>query len=207
MRLADPLVWADAGSRGQLIEHLAGCGDCRDALSALDALHTVRAAPVPQPHRDAIDRIIETATAGRRAGILRPNGFWAGAAAGAAAAGLVAALWLTLTGPGERPDVYIPQVAIASHQPGYVNIGIESAVALRRAEIHVALRGAIDLEGFEGQRDIRWTTDLEPGINELTLPVLTNGQGGGQLIVEVYHGDKLKTFTVDVHALSSGDAA
>ena len=206
MQLSDPLVWADAGSRGQLIGHLAACGDCRDALAALDALHAIRTTPVPQPSTKAITRIIETGTAGSRIAAFRPYGFWTGAAAGAAAAGVVAALLLTVTEPGGRPDAFVPQVAIASYRPGLVNIGIESAVALAGAEIHVVLRGAIELEGFEGQRDIRWTTDLERGINELSLPVLANGLGGGQLIVEVYHGDKLKSFTVDVRALGD-DAA
>lgn len=206
MQLADPMVWADAGQRSQLIEHLAGCGDCRDALTALDVLHAVRESPVPQPGRKAISRIIEATTAERRIGTFRPYGFWAGAASGIAAAAVVAALLLTWTAPGDRPETFVPQVAIAAHRPGVVNIGIESAEALAGVEIHVALRGAIDLEGFEGQRDIRWTTDLERGINELALPVLARGQGGGQLVVEVYHGDKLKSFTVDVRALED-DAA
>jgi hypothetical protein len=207
MLLAESQIWMDFAKRSEVIEHLADCGNCRNALTALDALHAVRELPVPQPGNAAITSVIEAAVAEQRTSPIRPAGFWTGLAAGAAAVSTIALLWLTLIGPRDQPAAVIPEVAMALHDPGLVSIGIESAEALSGAEIHVSLRGAIDLQGFEGQRDVRWATDLERGINELSLPVVAIGPGGGRLIVEVYHGDKLKAFAVDVRALRGDDAA
>lgn len=207
MLLAEPQVWTDSAKRSEVIDHLANCGDCRDALTALDALHAVREVPVPQPDDAAIARVIEAATADRRTRPIHATGFWTGVAAGAVAASVVAITWLVLVVPGAQPGSGVPEVSMTLHHPSSVSIAIESAEALSGAEIHVSLRGAIDLQGFEGQRDIRWATDLERGVNELSLPVVAIGPGGGQLIVEVYHGDKLKTFAVDVRALRGDDAA
>jgi hypothetical protein len=205
--LGDPRVWTDTEKRGQVVEHLAVCADCRDALTALDALHAIREVPVPQPASDAISRIVRAAMAEERARPIGHAGFWTGLAAGATAAGIIAAFLLPLIAPSEQAEALVPQVTLAVNQPGPVSIGIESDTALQGVEIHVSLRGAIDLEGFDGQRDIRWATDLERGMNELTLPVVALGQGGGQLIVEVYHGDRYKTFLVDVRAQGDDDAA
>jgi hypothetical protein len=205
--LGGPLAWTDAEQRAQLIEHLLVCADCRDVLTALDALHAVREVPVRPPTSGAIARAMHAAMAEERARPIGLTGFWTGLTVGATAAGIIAVFSLTLFAPVNPPEALIPQVTMALHQPGRVSIGIESDQALQGAEIHVSLRGAIDLEGYEGQRDIRWATDLERGMNELTLPVVALSQGGGQLIVEVYHGDKNKTFLVDVRAQGSDDAA
>jgi hypothetical protein len=205
--LGDSLVWADAKNRVQVIEHLAICADCRDALAALDALHEVREVPVPPPTSGAIARVMHAVMAEERVRPIGLAGFWTGLTVGATAAVIIAALSLALVAPADAPEALIPQVTMALNQPAPVSIGIESDQALQGVEIHVSLRGAIDLQGFEGQRDIRWATDLERGMNELTLPVVALGQGGGQLIVEVYHSDKYKTFLVDVHARAGNDAA
>jgi hypothetical protein len=207
VQLSGPLAWTNAEQRAQLIEHLSVCADCRDVLTALDALHAVREIPVPPPTRGAISRLMHAAMAEEGARPIGLTGFWTGLTVGATTAGIIALLSLALFAPGNPPEALIPQVTMALHQPGRVSIGIESDEALQGVEIHVSLRGAIDLEGYEGQRDIRWATDLERGMNELTLPVVALGQGGGQLIVEVYHGDRYKTFLVDILAQDSEDAA
>jgi hypothetical protein len=62
----------------------------------------------------------------------------------------------------------------------------------------VVLRGAIGLRGFDGQRELSWSTSLDRGANQLTLPVVAYGPGGGQLMVEVLSGSRRKTFLVDV---------
>jgi hypothetical protein len=198
--LGDSCAWTDPGKRRLVIEHLAACEECRAALTAVDALHELRKARFPQPSADAIARTVRAAMSNGRASYPGFRGFWAGLAVGAAAAGIVAIAWLTMTVPQDQPEATVPEVRMALHQMQRVSIAIESPEALSAASIHVSLRGAIDIEGFEGLRDIRWTTDLERGINELTLPVVALAQGGGQLIVEVHHGDRRKTFLVDVHA-------
>jgi hypothetical protein len=45
---------------------------------------------------------------------------------------------------------------------------------------------------------LSWSTSLDRGANQLTLPVVAYGPGGGQLMVEVLSGSRRKTFLVDV---------
>jgi hypothetical protein len=85
-----------------------------------------------------------------------------------------------------------------------VNVAVESPEALAGAQIHVTLSGAIGLRGFDGQRELRWTADLDRGVNQLTLPVVALGASGGQVLVEVTHGDRRRTFVIDVRALGVG---
>ena len=49
-----------------------------------------------------------------------------------------------------------------------------------------------------------WSTDLDRGINQLTLPVVAIDATGGQVLVEVTHGDKRRTFVLDVRAAAAG---
>jgi hypothetical protein len=49
-----------------------------------------------------------------------------------------------------------------------------------------------------GQRELRWSTDLDRGINQLTLPVVALDATGGQVLVEVTHGQQRRTFVLDV---------
>jgi hypothetical protein len=43
-------------------------------------------------------------------------------------------------------------------------------------------------------------TDLDRGVNQLTLPVVVVDASGGQVLVELTHGDKRRTFVLDVRA-------
>jgi hypothetical protein len=47
---------------------------------------------------------------------------------------------------------------------------------------------------------LRWSTDLDRGINQLTLPVVALDASGGQVLVEVTHGRQRRTFVLDVRA-------
>ena len=70
--------------------------------------------------------------------------------------------------------------------------------------MRVELRGAVALDGYAGQRELRWMTNLDRGINQLTLPVVALDATGGQVLVEVTHGDKRRTFILDVRAGAVG---
>lgn len=187
-------------------EHLAACEDCRNALRAVEALHAEREAPVPEPRAGAWARVLRAASAAPPATVRPARGFWTGLAVGAAAAAAAVAVLSALDLPGDT-GAAAPSVTLALHRPQEVSIGIDSAAPLTGVEIHVALHGAIDLRGFEGQRDLHWITDLDSGVNELTLPVVATGPSGGQLVVEVHHGGERRRFRVDVRATASDDAA
>ena len=185
------------GSRA-VLEHLEGCPGCRDAMRAVSRLRAEREVPVPGPRRGALRRALRAATAEARG---KRADFWRGLATGGAAAAGLAVLSAMLLLPASPPTPpAAPEVTMALNTPRDVSIAIQAPAPLEDVEIRVTLRGAVDLRGFEGQRDIRWITDLEEGVNSLTLPVVATGEQGGQVQVVVHHGAKHKTFLVDVHA-------
>ena len=95
-------------------------------------------------------------------------------------------------------QIATPTLPLTLNEPQTVNISLNSPEALVDAEIHVILSGAVSLDGYLGQRELQWRTNLDSGINQLTLPVVATGAEGGQVLVEVIHGGKRRTFLVDV---------
>lgn len=182
-------------------EHLLSCAECRLAALALVALVAERRTQVPAPDRHSFERAMSRATQRPVALAARRRGFWLGAAVGGAiAAGLAVAvitLWLqssALQAPAN------PEVTLALNEVRDVSVSIDSPEMLSGAEIRVVLTGAIGLQGFDEQRELRWVADLDRGLNQLTLPLVARGASGGQVTVEVQHGDKLRTFVLDVHS-------
>jgi hypothetical protein len=189
----------DGAERRRVMLHLATCENCRHAFRGLAYVRAERHRPVPDPSPGAADRALEDATrpqSGRRGS---PTSFWSGLATGAVAAGIGAVAAMLILADRRVDDGAPPEVAIALHEPRDVSIAIDSPEQLPDAVIHVSLRGAVDLLGFEGQRDVRWTTDLAQGVNELKLPVVATGTEGGQVRIVVQHGNRQKSFLIDVH--------
>ncbi len=190
---------AAAQPRALANEHLLTCAECRLAALALVALEAERRAQVPAPDRHSFERAMRRAVQRPVAAAARRRGFWLGAAVGGAmAAGLAVAvttLWLqssTLQAPAN------PGVTLALNEVRDVSVSIDSPEMLSGAEIRVVLTGAVGLQGFDEQRELRWVADLDRGLNQLTLPLIARGASGGQVTVEVQHGDKLRTFVLDI---------
>lgn len=187
------------------MDHVADCEDCLAALRAIDTLRALRDEPT-EPVGDAvIQRAVDRALAMRPVERYR-RGFWTGMASGAAMAAAVGALavglWFFGSG-GEAPNA-VPQVRVALNERSDVTVALESPEPLINAEVHVELRGAVELAGYAGQRELRWSTDLDRGINQLTLPVVAIDASGGQVLVEVTHGQKRRAFVLDVRAAAPG---
>jgi hypothetical protein len=183
------------------MDHVADCGDCQAALRAIDALRALREEPMPIAGDAVIQRAVDRGLAIDPAQRYR-RGFWTGLGSGAALAATIAAvavgIWLFRTG-AEAP-VGGPEVRVALNQRSDVTVALESPEPLADAEVRVELRGAVELEGYAGQRELKWSTNLDRGINQLTLPVVAIDASGGQVLVEVAHGDKRRTFVLDVRA-------
>jgi anti-sigma factor RsiW len=192
------------GDRRAATSHAASCDDCQSALRALDALRALRDAPVPIVAEDAIERAIDRALTSTAPGWRR--GFWSGLASGAAAAAAVTALAIGIWAlrSGGESSVAVPEVRLSLNRPSDVTVTLDSPEPLVNAEVRVELRGAVALEGYAGQRELKWSTNLDRGINQLTLPVVAIDATGGQVLVEVTHGDKRRTFVLDVRAAAAG---
>jgi hypothetical protein len=193
-----------AGDLRAAMRHAAACDDCQAALRAVDAMRTLRIAPVPTVDEGAIERAIDRALRSPAPGYRR--GFWSGLASGVAAAATIAALAVGIWSfrSGGEPSVALPEVRLALNQRSDVTVTLEAPEPLVNAEVRVELRGAVALDGYAGQRELRWSTDLDRGINELRLPVVAIDATGGQVLVEVTHGDKRRTFVLDVRAVARG---
>jgi hypothetical protein len=182
------------------MDHAADCADCQAALRALEVMRTLRDEPVPIVADGVIEHAVEHALATSPAQRYR-RGFWTGLASGAALAATLAALvvggWLW---DRDVAPVAVPEVRAALNQRSDVTVAVESPEPLANAEVRVELRGGVELAGYAGQRELRWSTDLDRGVNQLTLPVVAIDAGGGQVLVEVTHGQKRRTFVLDVRA-------
>ncbi|HEX7068264.1 MAG TPA: hypothetical protein VF295_08705 [Candidatus Limnocylindria bacterium] len=210
--LIDGCGAGNAAARREAMEHLVECESCRDAQLAAGMLRAERGRPIPPPPPGALERAIAAATRAARPVPPPParaplrNGFWAGLAVGSGAMAAAAAIAWALLVPGYTPTIpeleaaTTPQVTLALYEPHDVNIAVDTPSPLADAEIRVVLTGAIELDGFANQRELRWRTNLDAGANQLTLPIIATGTGGGQLLVEVHHGQKRRTFVVDVRA-------
>jgi hypothetical protein len=200
--------WAHEPDPGTpLARHLKACPECRDALSAARALAAERVRPLPEPADGAFERAMRAAL--RTEPQQRKSGtrvFWTGVSAGAALAASVVLAVLMLRpdipqGPQAVPaSAVVPQVALSLYESRDVSIAMESPVSLEDVEIRVLLSGSVELAGFEGERELSWRTSLNSGMNTLTLPVVANRTGSGQVLVEVVHQDRRRTFVVDVDA-------
>jgi hypothetical protein len=191
-------------------EHLSGCDDCRHAARAIAALSADGKLPIVVPAEYAFARAIAAATtraAWAPRTMPRRRSFVLGVGVGAAlAAGIAVAAFML------RPDETVvpagaPAVLLSLNEARDISVALNSPEPLADAEIRVALSGAIGLKGFAERRELHWTTDLDRGVNQLTLPIVALGVGGGQVLVEVQHGDKRRTFIVDVRTTSGRPSA
>jgi len=188
-----------AGDLRAAMAHAADCDDCHAALRALEALRLMGEGSAPRPRQAAVERAIDRALASGAAQRYR-RGFLKGVASGALLAATLAAvaigLWLE-AGDGAMSGG-VPEVSVALNMPQDITVTLESPEPLADAEVRVELRGAVALAGYANQRELRWSTSLDRGINQLTLPVVALEATGGQVLVEVAHGAKRRTFVLDV---------
>jgi len=189
----DPDQWADVGG------HLAHCEDCSSAWYGMQKLRSMRSQPVPPPRATLFAETMAMAR-NQPAQLTGNRRFWLGAGVGGALAAAMA--WaLVVFGPGLQPrtESAQPALTVALHETRNVDVAINSPRDVKGAQIRVLLSGTITLAGFESQQEIRWETDLDHGINMLSLPVTMEALSGGQLLVEVTYADGQKTFVVELN--------
>jgi len=192
---------ATAENRRLAREHAAACPDCRAVVMSVHALRLVSMVPTPEAAPGAFERMMSRVVAGQSSAPQRPARFWHGVGVGAAvAAGLAFAVVTWLPSSDEPTDTGTPQLSLRVNETRDVSISLTTNEAMRDAEIHVSLNGSIGLDGYAGERELKWLTDLDAGTNQLTIPIVATGTEGGQLLVEVTHGGKRRTFLVDVQA-------
>ena len=181
------------------MNHISACEDCADALRGVRAMLVVRdQAAVPGSER-VFNRVMNKAGYDPQEQASR-KGFWLGAGfSGAIAASLMAlafALGLFTTSGVEAPQA--AEFFVSTQEVRPMNIAIEADKLLRGAQISILLSGDVEIDGYIDRNELSWTDDLEPGINQLTLPVRAIGERGGQMVVRLSHPDSEQIFVVQL---------
>ena len=179
---AEPLAEA------ALAEHLRGCEDCsmeREAMRALQA--QLAALPLAPARAGFADRVLAAAHAAQpaaRAPVRSRVPAWMG---GALAASLLLAtgMWF---GRQSLPEV----MGVADQR---VRLVFRSEDALAGVTIEIDLPEGVELDGYPGQRQLVWQSDIQAGPNLLELPVQVHGSGG-VLTATINHGSERRQFAV-----------
>ena len=189
----------DNDQRIACMDHIAVCRDCDDALRGVRAMLVVRdQATVPGSER-VFNRVMSKAGYDPQQQASR-KGFWLGAGFSGAIAASLLALAFAL-GLFTTPGVEAPQAAeffVSTQEVRPMNIAIEADKLLQGAQISILLSGDVEIDGFGERNELNWTDDLEPGINQLTLPVRAIGDRGGQMVVRLSHPDSEQIFVVQL---------
>lgn len=199
-----PRIGPNAVQLERLDEHLRVCEACRSAWHAYRTLRSLQATLAPEPRLGFFEETLRLVAPTPR-GARQRAPFWLGGALGAALAASIAVVAIVgIRAPAsfERSDA-VPGLTIALDKTQDITIAITSAEALAGAQIRVALSGGIAMQGAGGRRDIRWTADINAGVNRLTLPVRAISTEDAQLLVEVLHDSKSRTYLVPVEIVAS----
>ena len=185
--------------RTACMNHVAVCEDCADALRGVRAMLVVRdQATVPGSER-VFNRVMGKSSFDPHEQASR-RGFWLGAGfSGAIAASLLAvtlALRLLMSPGVEAPTAAEFYVSADEVRP--MNIAIEADRPLQDATISILLSGDVEVDGFMDRHELSWVDDLEPGVNQLTLPIRAVGERGGQMVVRLSHPDSEQIFVVQL---------
>lgn len=182
--------------------HIAGCSDCQVRVAherqLRAALADYASASVPQPDPAFFARALAVAVQDRSR--KQHNRGWLKGFGSALAAGLV--IWLVAGGwlePREQPAEAQLQVAMALENPRTINLVFSSATDLSDATLTVSLPPGIELQGFQGQREISWMTSLRQGRNVLPLKLIAISPQGGELLATLQHDGDNKTFRLQVN--------
>ena len=178
--------------------HIRECGDCAGTVERENELRTALASlPVEGPSTGFFERAVEKAVKeGQRQN--RGGGRTAAVfSAIAASLALVVAVTFFVGGPDE-PSPEIAGLTMAMHDMKTVNLVFSSKEALTDAVLVVHVPPGIEIQGYAGRQEIRWTTNLRAGKNVLPLELVAQDSGGGELVARLEHANKSKTFRIQV---------
>lgn len=176
--------------------HLNGCRACQRLVAGAQARRaTLRNLPIPAPRAGFFDEALRHAQRAHQVTHRR----WPQLTGLALAASL--ALWL---GAGWLPQLLrAPDknggIVIALHEVRTVQLAFNADHELRQATLSITLPESVELQGFPGQREVRWQTDLARGVNVLSLPLVAVAAADGVLLARVQLGDHSSELTVPLH--------
>ena len=190
----------DETGRQIVVEHVAQCADCQNAIRAVDATRWLRNQTVEAASDDLFVKtmgiVLEQSTTVHNRG----KSFWLGTSVGGAVAAAVFAvvIALGLLRSPESGNVTTAEFLVSMTEARELNIAIDTGTALQGATVSVTFYGGIELAGYAAQRHLSWTADLEAGVNKLSLPIIALDNSGGQVIVRLEHPDSQQEFLIQL---------
>jgi hypothetical protein len=186
----------DAERRARFEAHAADCASCRARLARARTLARALAElPVPPPPPGFEARVL----AGARV-VQRPPRIVAAGFVAAFAASVLTLIYTGLmVGPPKRDSVDpLPVVEMTLDERRTVNLVFAADMPLEEVSLQVALPPGVDLLGYEGRRQVRWSTRLQEGPNLLPLDLVATDAAGGRLTARLRHGGREKVFRIDL---------
>lgn len=189
--------------------HLAHCDSCQQALAEHKAIrHALLSLPVVEASNGFEAKVFSAVRHRYGESSGQPgNRFIAGFATAMVAS---LALWFASTlftpvideNAGDRQMTQT--INLAMNQTRTVKLVFEAKQALSAVTLSIELPENIDLEGYEGQKQLVWQTRLNKGQNILALPVIATHTGQGELMAKLSYGDKTKQFHIVLNTDDSG---
>jgi hypothetical protein len=177
--------------------HLRACPGCQRRLARRHELRaSLRSQTAPAPRPDFFDQSIALA---RQSGTARSS-VWPRLAGAALAASLALGIglgWL----PGTQPpagSAKLDGIVIALHETRTVQLAFNAEQPLVGAVLHIRLPSGVELRGFPGQREVQWRTDLDRGVNLLSLPLTAVAASDGALNARLEHGARSTELSVQL---------
>lgn len=197
------------GEQKVVESHLEQCASCQqeieDYRSLRQALHSL---PVEQASPDFEENVFAEVRKhyGSHSGRHFDKRFVAGFGTAMVAS---LALWFTSTLYSPQFDEQNPQsgaqvVTLALHQTRTVKLVFEAPTDLAEVTLTLDLPENVELEGYSGEKQLVWQTNLNKGQNILALPVMAIGDGQGELLAQLNYGDKTQQFRVVLKTASDG---
>jgi len=185
--------------------HIEQCASCQQALQAHKTIRqALRSLPVAKASPDFEANVFAAVRShyGAHSGGHSGNKFVAGFATAMVAS---LALWFASTVYTPQFDEQTPQIVnVAMNQARTVKLMFDAPTDLTKVTLRVELPENIELEGYAGQRQLVWQTNLNKGQNVLALPVIAIGNGQGELVAQLSYGDKTKSFRIVLKTASDG---
>ena len=177
--------------------HLRVCPNCQQRLARRHQLRaSLRSQIVPPPRPEFFGQALSLA---RQSGPARFS-LWPRLVGAALAASL--ALWIGFGWlPGSQPQSgsgNLAGIVIALHETKTVQLAFNAEQALTGAMLHIRLPDGVELQGFPGQREIHWRTDLARGVNLLSLPLTAVAASEGTLRARLEHDARSIEFTLQL---------
>ncbi len=184
--------------------HIEYCVSCQQALEARKTIRqALRSLPVDEASPDFEAKVFTAVRShyGAHSGH-SGNRFITGFATAMVAS---LALWFASTVYTPQFDEQAPQVInLAMNQVRTVKLMFEAPTDLAEVTLSVELPENIELEGYAGQKQLIWQTNLNKGQNILALPIIAIGNGQGELVAQLSYGNKTKQFHIVLKTADDG---